>query len=273
MEVKYINHMSSDLGVVNAARVSFAKQSVPLRYDENVEVGDHTVDIPVLDQRDQKLIGYLARGCTTDEWNDLVWEVWSNSSDYNFHWRKDIEETLHHVSKMPVHWAPFAHPQVSFYLKVPIFVARQLDKHQVGMVTSEVSRRYVIDDPEFYTPSYWREKAPNVKQGSSDVEVKTLRMQGFGEQSVHDGVFKHQMYSLDLYRDMLDAGVCPEQARMVLPQSMYTEYRKTGSLYAWANLCIQRGDSHAQREIQEVAKMIGEYMNKLFPYSWKELVK
>ena len=171
------------------------------------------------------------------------------------------------------HKSPFFHTAITLHLKMPIFVARQIMKHTTGIEYNEVSRRYVDSEPEFYVPDVWRKKADNVKQGSSDTKVEFLRMQGFGEQSVNDGAFKHQMHSLDLYRDMIKAGVAPEQARMVLPQSMYTEVIATGNLYAWANMYIQRSDSHAQKETQDLAKQIGEIIQPLYPVSWEALTK
>ena len=127
---------------------------------------------------------------------------------------------------------------------------------------NEVSRRYVDSEPEFYVPDVWRKRADNVKQGSSD--------------EAHNGVSAlavAEMYELigDAYREMISEGVCPEQARMVLPQSMYVEWIWTGSLHAWARIYNQRIDNHAQRETQEIAKLIGEAVAPHFPVSWKVL--
>lgn len=159
------------------------------------------------------------------------------------------------------HWSPFSHCIAKFRIKAPIFVARQLAKHQVGFAWNEVSRRYVDDEPEFYMPNEWRKRAENVKQGSSD-EVATIP------------TFIVRIYyrmSLWLYKLLLWLNVCPEQARMILPQSMMTEWVWTGSLYGWARVYNLRTDEHAQRECQEVALQIGEHMAELFPHSWKVL--
>jgi len=265
MKVTYIDNMGTDLSVVNAAKVSFGKRS-------EWEGGSHPYfDKPKhLSKQDQGLIQFLARGCTSGDWESLIYTLRDIDEDYDTD-HKEIEDIMNHIRKMPSHWSPFAHTAITLHLKMPIFVARQIMKHTTGIEYNEVSRRYVDSEPEFYVPDVWRKKADNVKQGSSDTKVEFLRMQGFGEQSVNDGAFKHQMHSLDLYRDMIKAGVAPEQARMVLPQSMYTEVIATGNLYAWANMYIQRSDSHAQKETQDLAKQIGEIIQPLYPVSWEAL--
>ena len=168
------------------------------------------------------------------------------------------------------HISPFGHCFASFHVKAPIFVARQLVKHKF-LRWNEISRRYVDDEPEFYVPDVWRGRSEDKKQGSSNTAVEFLRMQGFGEQSVNDGAFKHQMHSLDLYRDMISAGVAPEQARMVLPQSTMTEWYWSGSLDAFADMCNLRCKSDTQAETREVARQIDHKMIELFPVSWDAL--
>lgn len=159
------------------------------------------------------------------------------------------------------HWSPFAHQFVKLRIKAPIFVARQLVKHQIGFAWNEVSRRYVDSKPEFYEPAVWRRKAENVKQGSSDQDAD---LTDFAKMWLAD-------YANDatcLYKMLLDQGVCLEMARMVLPQSMMTEWIWTGSLFAWARMYKLRADSHSQRETQEIAKLVGEAIEPLFPVSW-----
>jgi len=148
---------------------------------------------------------------------------------------------------------------------MPIFVARQIMKHTTGIEYNEVSRRYVDSEPEFYVPDVWRKKADNVKQGSSDESASS-------ETVVYDVPYYAYEMPLAIYKKMLSEGVAPEQARMILPQSMYTEVIATGNLYAWANLYIQRSDSHAQKETQDLAKQIGEIIQPLYPVSWAALV-
>jgi thymidylate synthase (FAD) len=161
------------------------------------------------------------------------------------------------------HELPFAHPHVQIHVKAPIFVARQLAKHQVGFVWSEVSRRYVTEIPEFYEPNIWRKAAPDKKQGSLNEEVD-------------DNTFilgMPDLYNscLETYSYLLGHGVAPEQARMVLPQNMYTEWQWTGSLLGWARVYRLRAAEDAQAETREIAEQIGEIMSGLFPVSWKVL--
>lgn len=231
MEVTLIDLMGTDLTVVDAARVSFNKES-----------NWGTSSTKELFEKDEKLIKYLA----------------SHG-----------------------HWTPFSHPMITMREKVPIFVARQRFKHMVGFTYNEVSRRYVDDAPEFYTPDVWRKRAENKKQGSSDEEIKTFTVEtiGFNNEilSVEDVSIKERYESIMkqliwFYKDFIKNGVAPEQARMVLPQSMYTEYYTTGSLAAWARAYKLRIDSHSQKEIQDLAVEWNKIIRPLFPVSWSALV-
>lgn len=162
------------------------------------------------------------------------------------------------------HWTPFAHTALSFRIKAPIYVARQLGKHQVGLVWNEVSRRYVSDNPTFGKVSYWRKKAPNVKQGSLD---EPIELNDLTEQRVQE----HYLRSIELYEQILRDGGCEEQARMVLPQSMETEWIWTGNLYAFHNVVQKRMHPTAQREVQEVAKEIRKNLLRAFPEAYTAL--
>ena len=172
------------------------------------------------------------------------------------------------------HWSPFAHAFVQFRIKAPIFVARQLAKHQSGLVWNEVSRRYVSTEPEFYLPKTWRKAAENVKQGSSDETIELLNFNGRMDdsQKIEDHVERVCFHALTVYERMLETGACAEQARMILPQNTMTEWIWSGSLYAFARVCNLRLDSHTQLETQTVAKLIDSYMEDLFPESWKVLI-
>ena len=220
MEVKYVNHMGNDLSVVNSARVSFGKRSVELGYDQ-IDVDGYQRTIPHVSSKDRDLIRYLA---------------------------------LHS------HWTPFAHTAMTFHIKAPLFVARQLGKHQVGLVWNEISRRYVDHIPELYTPDEWRLAAEDKKQGSSDETT---------DYSIHPA----HVFALQCYQNMLETGIGPEQARMVLPQSTYTEWYWTGSLSAFHRVCTQRTAEDAQKETCEVAQQIAERCSKLFPISWINLIE
>jgi thymidylate synthase (FAD) len=219
ISVTLLDHSGSDLSVVNAARVSFAKESA---YEESGDlyVGDISLKLA---EKDEKLIAYLAK---------------------------------HR------HKSPFNHAFMSFRVKAPIFVARQLVKHEY-LPWNEVSRRYVTDEPEFYFPEYWRKAADNVKQGSSEEAV---------EFDLFDPKSSTLCALLD-YQEMIREGVCPEQARMVLPQNMMTEWIWSGTLYAFAKMCVLRLDSHTQKETRQVAEAIDKEAEVLYPTSWHQLVK
>ena len=230
--VTLIDHMGDDLSVVNAARVSFGKRiELDASQYDDVEYEGWLGQIPILRDGDVKLIKYLAK--------------------HN-------------------HWSPFGHTSLQFLIKAPVFVARQLVKHQVGLVWNEISRRYVSDEPEFYTPEVWRASAENKKQGSSDEEIDINSAIGNGPQMVDDyqQVLKSAKWTYD---HLLRLGVCPEQARMVLPQSMMTEWYWSGTLYAFASICNLRCKPEVQLETQMIAKEIDIQAGKLFPVSWEAL--
>ena len=162
------------------------------------------------------------------------------------------------------HLTPFTHPQISLRETVPIFVARQRFKHVVGFTYNEVSRRYVDTPPEFYTPNVWRGRPEgSVKQGSGDPIQHNLHAQDIYASLIHKAE--------RTYEAMLEIGIAPEQARMVLPQSMLTSYYVTGSLAAFARAYNLRSESHAQKEIQDLAEQWGNIISPLFPVSWKAL--
>jgi len=201
MNVNLIDVMGTDLSVVNAARVSFAKESN--------EFSD----------KDEKLIKYLAK--------------------HN-------------------HWSPFGHASLQFRIKAPIFVARQLVKHQVGLVWNEVSRRYVDDEPEFFIPDQWRSRPENSKQGS-------------GEEIIIYNIESTMQFVKQTYQNLLKANVAPEMARMVLPQNMYTEWYWSGTLMAFARVCNLRCKDDTQFETQHIADCIDWHLHEKFPVSWGAL--
>jgi thymidylate synthase (FAD) len=206
--IELLDVFGDDLTVVNAARVSFAKESTQLS------------------QGDEKLIRYLA--------------------EHN-------------------HSSPFFHPQLRFRLKMPIFVAREWYRHQIGFARNEVSRRYVDSTPECWVPEF-RERDPKIKQGSKETTVVS-------SETLKVVVETHIKNTLSLYEHLLEQNVAPEIARTILPQSMYTEFIETGSLAAYARLYGLRNDPNAQKEIREYAKKIGELIAERFPVSWKALTQ
>ena len=216
IEATYIDHMGSDLSVVNAARVSFGKKS-------ELECIDMVKGVYVMSHKDTKLIQYLAKN---------------------------------------KHLSPFGHCFASFHVKAPIFVARQLVKHKF-LRWNEISRRYVDSEPEFYYVDKWRGRSEDKKQGSSGtVDVKGLTNLGAANWA-----------SVNTYHSLLQLGVCPEQARMVLPQNTMTEWYWSGSLDAFSDMCLLRCASDTQVETQYVADKISLKMHELFPVSWTALAK
>ena len=172
------------------------------------------------------------------------------------------------------HFTPFTHCSITLRETVPIFVARQRFKHIVGFTYNEVSRRYVDDEPEFYVPEVWRSRPEgSVKQGSGNVTVELIA-DPFYEEPVPITTEYRWITDrcLEVYNSFLNNGVAPEMARMVLPQSMMTSYYVTGSLAAFARAYKQRSDSHAQKEIQDLAAHWDNLIRPLFPQSWSALV-
>ena len=232
----YIDHMGSDLSVVNAARVSFGKKS---EWEEQVHPSGDYAD-NVLSDRDTKLIRYLAKH---------------------------------------KHISPFGHAFASFHVKAPIFVARQLVKHKF-LRWNEISRRYVDDEPEFYVPDVWRGRSADKKQGS-DGEVVLGNYVVDRTYEGDFGKYEGEMYdvddynrlALDMYEGLMQQGVAPEQARMVLPQSTLTEWYWSGSLDAFASMCQLRCKPDTQYESRLVADQISEKMGELFPVSWQALME
>ena len=219
-KAEYIDHMGDDLRVVNAARVSFDKES------EYYDVGA-TTDKGILKDTDIKLLNYLA----------------SHG-----------------------HWTPFSHAMITMRETVPIFVARQRFKHMIGFTYNEVSRRYVSDTPEFFKPESFRGAPTNgAKQGSSNDLDNQDNLQEILN-LIHDDATIN-------YEGLLQLGVAPEQARMILPQSMLTSYYVTGSLAAWSRAYSLRIDTHSQKEIQDLAKQWGDIIAPFYPESWKALTK
>ena len=194
---------------------------------------------------------------------ETEWD-YEESDAYSFkqHLKKKDEKLIWYLAKHK-HISPFGHCFASFHVRAPVFVARQLVKHKF-LRWNEISRRYVDSEPEFYVPDVWRERSADKKQGSEG-EVK----------SSDPTLITNDLHyrALSDYQRLLREGVCPEQARMVLPQSMMTEWYWSGSLDAWADMCKLRCASDTQAETQEVAKKISVQMHTLFPVSWGALAR
>lgn len=161
------------------------------------------------------------------------------------------------------HMLPFRHPQISLRIHVPIFTLRQLGKHQVGFSWSEVSRRYIDSDPEFYEPEVWRKRPDkSIKQGSGENVSGDWLM-------TSNSILIRQ--AVQEYNHLLENDIAPEMARMLLPQSMYTTVYVTGSLLGWAHMYRERTSQTTQLESKEYAVAIGEIMEEIFPVSWEAL--
>ena len=160
------------------------------------------------------------------------------------------------------HWTPFGHVSLQFHIQAPIFVARQLVKHQVGLVWNEISRRYVDFPPTFYVPESWRGRATDKKQGSSGDVIVNPSTDAY-ESACHQAILH--------YNQLIDSKVSPEQARLVLPQSMMTEWYWSGNLFAFARVFNLRCTPDAQYETQIVADQIDNLVSQVAPVSWKEL--
>lgn len=296
MKVELIENMGNDLSVIRAATASFDKD--PVEWDE---------------QKHPRLINYLARGMTKADYETMIKTAFSlgglmedmPSGGGQIDLVERMIGLFENYRHTPTHWSPFAHPHVTLRLQAPIAIHAQCVKHAVGFTMNTVSRRYVSDMPEFFVPTFRHAPSGNVKQGSGDeigeiyiVKLKDGAMKLFTSEKIYrefmencrilkdvDKVITYSQQSLQsdygfaiqtclsVYNEMVEAGVAPEQARFVLPQGVMTEWVWTGSLYAWARFYIQRTDSHAQKEIQDLAKMVGEIIKPLYPHSWKALVR
>ena len=219
IKVELLDWMGTDLDVVNAAKVSFSKES---KWKEDSYFDMQPLE---LEDKDKKLIGYLAR-------HD--------------------------------HWTPFAHTALKFRVAAPVPIRTQCFKHKVGMVENEESRRYISTTPEIFIPEFFRSKPEgSIKQGSADKHLDSDHWIGLYEQQVESAV--------QLYMEMLEAGICPEQCRFVLPQGAIVNWIWTGNLVSFANFYNKRTDTNAQREVQVVAELVGKEVERIFPVSWKAL--
>lgn len=251
INAEYIMHMGDDLNVVNNARVSFDKES------------------EALSEKDEGLIRFLATGFRKSEWNEMIQGVRAMSD-------LEIHKLFLKLRRHATHWAPMAHPHVQMRITAPIFLARQYVKHQIGLTWSEVSRRYMDDEPTFWFPDGWRARPEGgIKQGSGDTTIDVVPFMDDGKAdawSVQESSELITEFSLDLYMCMIKADIAPELARINLPQNTMVTWRWTGSLAAFARVCQQRLDSHAQKEAQILGKQISETLQPLFPVSWDAMV-
>ena len=242
MKAVYQDHYLSDTDVANFARQSFAKVAEQFTPEQN-----------------HNLIKFLARGMASGDWNNLMEEL------LNIESKDDAEALAVHLRNIPEHWVPFGHPHITLRMQAPIPIRVQSFKHKVGFVESEESRRYISSRPELFIPKHFRAAAASVKQGSAGPHTESEQWKAV--------YVEHCTQALDTYEAMIADGVCPEQARLILPQGCEVNWVWTGSLYAYANFYNQRSDSHAQQEIQDLAEAVNQIIAPLYPVSWTALTQ
>lgn len=242
MKAIYENHYLSDKDVANYARQSFAKLADNFTEEQN-----------------NNLIRFLARGMASGDWDKLLVEFTNCLS------MEKAKELAVYMRKIPEHWVPFGHPHISLRMKAPVPIRVQCFKHKIGFVESEESRRYISIRPELYMPEAFRSAAASVKQGSGGIHPCSNDWKLLYTNTCHN--------MIDLYEKAIIDGVCPEQARFLLPQGVQVNWLWTGSLYAFANFYNQRSDPHAQKEVQVLASLVGEVISPLYPVSWAALTE
>lgn len=244
MKAVYIAHSLTDQDVANFARQSFGKKAEEYTEEQN-----------------NNLVRYLARGMQTKEWENII-----HSDLPGTYSQEDPERhaLAVHLRNIPEHWVPFGHPTISIRMQAPVPIARQLFKHKIGFVESEESRRYISGTPELYIPDSFRASAANVKQGSAGEHEGSKEWLKKYTKSCEQAIL--------WYEAMIKDGICPEQARFILPQGVEVNWVWTGSLYAFSQMCVKRLDSHAQKETQLLAQEIDAIIAPLFPVSWNALV-
>lgn len=240
MKAEYENHYLTDRDVANYARQSFAK------------LADQYSD-----EQNHGLVRFLARGMKTDDWETLIDQMLDLPD------REAARELASYLRKIPEHWVPFGHPHITLRMQAPVPIARQAFKHKIGFVESEESRRYISSRPVLFVPDHFRVAAENVKQGSGGVHPRSTNWAGLYKEICNE--------TIAIYEQMIIDGVCPEQARFILPQGCEVHWVWTGSLYAFAQAYNARSDSHAQQEIQDLFAQIDAIIRPLFPVSWAAL--
>jgi len=243
MKAVYENHYLTDRDVANYARQSFAKLADNFTEEQN-----------------NKLIQFLARGMQSGDWENLVLKL-ANTADLT-----EVRELATYLRNIPEHWVPFGHPHITLRMQAPVPIRVQCFKHKIGFVESEESRRYISTTPTLYIPDIFRAKPEgSVKQGSTSAHAHS--------EALKVRYMLHCEKAIAEYEHLLAVGLCPEQARFVLPQGCEVNWVWTGSLYAYANFYNQRSDSHAQKEVQDLTRQVDEIIAPLYPISWSALTR
>lgn len=233
-----LDYMGSDLDVVRAARVSFDKES------------DWESRVSVL----------------TTKWEERdLWLQDHQDIDGCYVKLKEADKKLINYLAKHDHWTPFAHTAIKFRCNAPVPIRTQAFKHKIGMVENEESRRYISSTPEIYIPEFFRSKPEgSIKQGSGKIHDLSDKWMQVYKESTTDAV--------NAYLQMIEDGVCPEQARFILPQGAIVNWIWTGNLVSFANFYLKRTDPNAQYEVRVLAESVGEQVAGIFPVSWKALV-
>jgi len=245
MQAVYLNHYLSDRDVANFARQSFA-----------------TLADNFTEAQNNQLVRFLARGMASGDWEKLLDQINNERIQLS---AEEVHSLAVYLRKIPEHWVPFGHPHISLRMQAPIPIRVQCFKHKIGFVESEESRRYISSNPEVYVPDTFRSVAASVKQGSAGTHPRSTAWR--------DAYIAQCNDSIALYEEAIVDGVCPEQARFMLPQGCEVNWVWTGSLYAFANFYNQRSDSHAQKEIQDLAEQVSNIITPLYPVSWAALTE
>jgi len=238
----YVDHMGTDQDIVKAARMSFSD------FDQDMS------DIGVM-----RLLTYLARGIPAAEFEIAIGNIMAGVAD-----KQAAIKLYNDIANRKKHWTPFAQTAIKIRCKAPIPLRTQAFKHKIGFVENEESRRYITTEPEIYLPEFKTKPEGSIKQGSGGVHPYNKDMQ-HTYKSVCD-------IALDAYKSMLEMDVCPEQARLVLPQGAVVNWVWTGSLYAYFNYVVTRLDPHAQADAYPMAHDIAKICAEHFPMAWTALM-
>ena len=221
-------------------------------------------EVQVLDKGFVRLVDWMGDDLTVVNAARVSFQKHSEGDENGEPTERD-RKLIHYLAKHK-HWTPFAHATVSLQIKAPIPIRAQFAKHTVGLVMNEVSRRYVVDEPDFYVPKWRSKPTDGAKQGSSDF-IRDESLHDFN--ALYIGIVEQAKLA---YEELLKQGVAPEQARFIIPQGVYTEWWWTGSLAAFARVVGLRSDPHAQWEIREYAHAFEKLIQPLFPISWAALM-
>lgn len=249
MKVIYVDHMGSDQRIVDVARQSFAQTDAKVRTEA----------------QNQGLIRYLAEGISSKDKKEIINLILNGTKELGTYDECTAEGLYNNIRHQATHWTPFAHTAITLQMQAPIPIRTQCFKHKQGLVENEESRRYISTTPEIFMPEFRSKPEGSIKQGSAGIHP---------ENDTWKEVYAaHVNAAIHLYEKMIEDDVAPEQARFILPQGVEVNWTWTGNLLAFANFYNKRSDSHAQVEIQQLAEMVREVIEPLFPISWAALTK